>query len=447
MPRLIARCTTSVSPSTLAFDERVRPQRVDDGARDERQVREREPFARPPLRPRLAPHGFDRRVVGARRRTSVCADVCFDASSTTAARLRTLLNGTTSSPRAGRAPASSTSSRVTRPLAPVPAICAGSMPELGGGPPRRRARRTPPPAVGGAPARAAPRWCHSPVVRVGRILRRGPTAAPAWCAARVVRGYARCACSNGTTRSISARRSTICAGRTSRASSTTARSRCASRAGSFFQISGAGHEALLLGLARYLRPGLRLVLPLLPRPGARARARRHAARDPAAGGRLGRRSRVGRPADAVPLGREGAEHRDAVVVHGQPVPARGRVRGSGALHQPPAATPGLRRARRRAHLRVARRRRDVRRRVLGVAEHRVPAAPPGALRRRRQRLRDLGAVDRPGTGADLGDGARHPRAARREDGRPRLLRGARARAPTRSRTCAPAPARASSTRW
>ena len=32
--------------------------------------------------------------------------------------------------------------------------------------------------------------------------------------------------------------------------------------------------------------------------------------------------------------------------------------------------------------------------------------------------------------------------ARREDGRPRLLRGARARAPTRSRTCAPARARA-----
>ena len=36
----------------------------------------------------------------------------------------------------------------------------------------------------------------------------------------------------------------------------------------FFQISGAGHEALLLGLARELRAGLRLVLPVLPRPGA-----------------------------------------------------------------------------------------------------------------------------------------------------------------------------------
>ena len=67
-----------------------------------------------------------------------------------------------------------------------------------------------------------------------------------------------------------------------------------------------------------------------------------------------------------------------------------------------------------------------------------PPPPPGALRRRRQRLRDLGALDRPGTRADLGDGARHPRAARREDGRPRLLRGAAQGRRTRSRTCAPA---------
>ena len=160
----------------------------------------------------------------------------------------------------------------------------------------------------------------------------------------------------------------------------------------FFQISGAGHEALLLGLARYLRAGVRLVLPLLPRPRARARARRHARRDAAAGGRRGRRPRVGRPPDAVPLGRARAQHRQPDVVHRQPVPARGRLRGGGALHQPAPAPPGLHRVRRRAHVRVARRRRDVRRRVLGVAQHRVPPAPPGALRRRRQRLRDLGAA-------------------------------------------------------
>ena len=35
----------------------------------------------------------------------------------------------------------------------------------------------------------------------------------------------------------------------------------------FFQISGAGHEALLLGLGPPPAPGLRLVLPLLPGPG------------------------------------------------------------------------------------------------------------------------------------------------------------------------------------
>ena len=60
---------------------------------------------------------------------------------------------------------------------------------------------------------------------------------------------------------------------------------------------------------------------------------------------------------------------------GEPVPARGRVRGGGALHRPPAAPARLHRVRRRAHLRVARRGRDVRRRVLGVAQHRVPPAP------------------------------------------------------------------------
>ena len=211
--------------------------------------------------------------------------------------------------------------------------------------------------------------------------------------------------------------------RWSRAASTTARSRCSRQSRAFFQISGAGHEALLLGLARSLRAGVRLVLPLLPRPRAGPRAGRHALRDAAASGRRRRRPRVGRPPDAVPLGRARPQHRQPDVMHRQPVPPGGRLRGSGALHQPPPGTSGLRGLRRRAHLRVARRRRDVGRRVLGVAQHRVPAAPPGALRRRRQRLRDLGPARRSGAGADLRDGARHPRPAHREDGRPRLLRG------------------------
>ena len=73
---------------------------------------------------------------------------------------------------------------------------------------------------------------------------------------------------------------------------------------------------------------------------ATARSRSRSAsrrRDAAAGGRRGRRSRVGRPADAVPLGRARPQHRQPDVVHRQPVPARGRLRGGGALHQPPPA--------------------------------------------------------------------------------------------------------------
>ena len=99
--------------------------------------------------------------------------------------------------------------------------------------------------------------------------------------------------------------------------------------------------------------GLRLVLPLLPRPGARARARRHADRDPAAGRRLGRRPGVGRPADAVPLGRPASATSS---------PSRARPAASAS---PPSAAPRrpatsraadlARRAgpRRRDHLRVA----------------------------------------------------------------------------------------------
>ena len=48
-------------------------------------------------------------------------------------------------------------------------------------------------------------------------------------------------------------------------------------------------------------------------------------------------------------------------------------------------------AARRSHLRLARRRHDERRRVLGVAELRLPRPPAGRLPRRGQRLRDLGS--------------------------------------------------------
>ena len=120
----------------------------------------------------------------------------------------------------------------------------------------------------------------------------------------------------------------------------------------FFQISGAGHEALLLGLARHLRAGYdwffpyyrdrALALALGVTPYEMLLQAVGAADDPASGGRQ------------MPChwGGAGPEHREPDVVHRQPVPARGGLRRGGALPQPPARPAGLRGVRRRAHLRV-----------------------------------------------------------------------------------------------
>ena len=165
----------------------------------------------------------------------------------------------------------------------------------------------------------------------------------------------------------------------------------------FFQISGAGHEALGLALARHLRPGYDWFFPYYRDQALVLGPRRHADRDPAAGGRLGRRPGSG----GRQMPSHWGERRASTSSPSRAPPAASASRRSAAPRRPatscagptcPAARPTATssptcpsaRARQRG-------------RVLGEPQHRVQPAPAGALRRGRQRLRHLGAGHRTST--------------------------------------------------
>ena len=132
----------------------------------------------------------------------------------------------------------------------------------------------------------------------------------------------------------------------------------------FFQISGAGHEAVLAAAGMALRPRPRLVLPLLPRPRAVPGARRDARRDAARGG-----GRGGGPASGGRQMPSHWGHRELNIVsqilaHRHAVPAGGGMRRGVAATCDPRERRGD-----PGHLRRGRHQRG---RVLGGAEHRLP---------------------------------------------------------------------------